>query len=388
MTTTSISGVGSLNSAGIGSGLDVNSIVTQLMAVESRPLTLLQRQASSLQTELSAYGSMKSQFSTLGDKVTALLSSSLWTATTAASDDSASVKVASASNAQSGSYAVTVGALACSQALTSTAVASSGATVGTGTLTIELGSWSGDPPSAFASNAAASPVTVTIGTGDATLAGIRDKINASGAGVLASIVSDASGARLSLRSKDTGAESGFRITAQESVDDGNPATGLSSLGYDPSAGVSTMTLAQAAHNASATINGIAVSSASNTLSDVVDGLTMSLLKPTTGPVNVAVGPDTAGIKSAITGFVAAFNGLAGFIHAQTGYDATSKTGGALQGDSPHFPCRDSCVASSTRPARQAPRGQTCRASASRCRRMARWSPIRPSWTTQWATCPS
>ncbi len=332
MATTSIAGVGSISSAGIGSGLDVNSIITQLMAVESQPLTLLQQKASSLQTELSTYGSMKSQYSTLSDKINALLSPTLWSATTATSDDTSAVKVATASNAQAGSYAVAVNALATVQTVTSTALASSDATLSEGTLTIELGSWSGNPPSTFTAKSGSAPVTVTIGPGDTSLASIRDKINAAGAGVVASIINDASGARLSLRSAATGAENGFRITASETVDDGNPATGLSMLGFDPSSGSSTLSLTQAAGNASATINGIAVSSASNTLSNVIDGLTVSLLKPTAAPVNVGVAPDTNAIKTAITDFVTAFNGLAGFIHTQTAYDPTAKKGGALQGD--------------------------------------------------------
>src|SRR5574340_1056286 len=332
MATTSVAGVGSISSAGIGSGLDVNSIITQLMAVESQPLTLLQKQASSLQTELSTYGSMKSQYSTLSDKVDALLSPALWSATTATSDDPASVKVATASNAQSGGYAVAVSALATAQTVTAAAVASSAATLNEGTLTIELGSWSGSAPSTFTPKSGGSPVTVTIGPGDTSLASIRDKINAAGAGVVASIITDANGARLSLRSAATGADNAFRITASETVDDGNPATGLSMLGFDPSAGASTMSLTQAAGNASATINGIAISSASNTLSNVVDGLTVNLLKPTAAPVNVGVAPYTNAMKTAITDFVTAFNGLAGFIHTQTAYAATAKKGGALQGD--------------------------------------------------------
>jgi len=88
-----------------------------------------------------------------------------------------------------------------------------------------------------------------------------------------------------------------------------------------------------AANAEATINGIAISSASNTLNNVVDGLTLNLLKATPGDVDVAVAEDTASVKTAITDFVGAFNALASFIRSQTAYNADSKSGGALQGDS-------------------------------------------------------
>ena len=86
----------------------------------------------------------------------------------------------------------------------------------------------------FASNAARTdPASITIGAGDTSLSSIRDKINAANAGVSASIISDANGSRLSLRSTITGAANGFQITATENTDDGNPATGLSALNYDP-----------------------------------------------------------------------------------------------------------------------------------------------------------
>jgi flagellar hook-associated protein 2 len=175
-------------------------------------------------------------------------------------------------------------------------------------------------------------VTVTIGPGETSLASIRDKINAAGAGVTASIVTDASGARLSLRSAATGAENAFRITATETVDDGAAATGLTALAYDAAGGASQMTRSETAVDAKATINGIAIASASNTLANVVDGLTINLLQPTTGAVTVSVATDTATIKQKIADFVGAFNALAGFLHSQTAYNADTKSAGALQGD--------------------------------------------------------
>ena len=333
MATSSISGVGSISSAGLGSGLDVNAIVSQLMAVESRPLTQLQTQASSLQAKLSSFGSLQSQFSSLRDKANALLSPSLWGATTAVSNDATAVKVASSSTAQPGSYAISVASLASTQTVTSTALPAASSTLNAGRLTIELGNWSDGPGAVFTAKSGTGAVSVDIGSGDTSLSAIRDKINAASAGVTASLINDASGTRLSLRSQSTGAENGFRVSATETSDDGVAGTGLSMLGYDASAGSSPMALSQSAANASASVNGIAISSASNTLSDVVDGLTVSLLKPTTTAVNVAVVTDGATIKAAITDFVAAFNTLAGTIHSQTAYNASSRTGGQLQGDS-------------------------------------------------------
>ena len=330
---TSVAGTGSISSAGIGSGLDVTSIVGSLMAVERRPLTQLQTQADSLGTRLSTVGKMQGYFSAMQTKANALTSGTLWSGTIATSSDTASVKVSTSTGAVAGSYAVAVGHLAAGQTVTSAALAGSSATLNEGSLMIELGSYqAGAPAAGFDAKVGASAITVSIGSGDTSLASLRDKINASGAGVTATIISDASGARLSLRSKDTGVENAFRISVTETVDDGNAATGLSSLAYDATAAGSPMARTTTAINAALTVNGIPLSSASNTLNNVADGLTLSLFKPTTTDIDISVAADTASVKTAVTDFVAAFNTLAGFIKAQTAYNADSKVAGALQGD--------------------------------------------------------
>jgi flagellar hook-associated protein 2 len=298
----------------------------------------MQSQESDLKTQLSSFGKIQSLASDLNDAASALASTTLWTQTVATSSDSTYVGASSADGAASGNYSVTVDHLATGQTVTSAALPKSSSTLSTGTLSIQLGSYTGSPESAFvpktdANGNALAAVSVTIGPSDTSLASIRDKINAANAGVTASIVNDASGARLSIRSNDTGLENGFRITATEDTDDGDPTKGLSMLGFDALSS-SQMTRNQKAVNAQATINGIDISSASNTLDNVADGLTLTLVKPTTnGPINVSVGSDTASIQSDITNFVKAFNAMASYIHDQTKYDSGSKTGGPLQGNS-------------------------------------------------------
>jgi flagellar hook-associated protein 2 len=321
-----------ITSTGIGSGLDVSSIVTQLMAIESRPLNLLQDAKSSLNTKLSAIGQLQSRTSSLRDAANSLTSLTLWGQTVATSQNTAAVKVSSGNGAASGSYAVEVQSLASAQTLASRSFATAGTVVGEGTLTIELGSWTGEPtPTGFTTKTDSTPVVVTIGPEDSTLEAIRDKINAAGAGVTASIVNDASGARLALRSSETGAENAFRITASETVDDGVATDGLSALAFDAT-GSSQMSRTQTAANAAARINGIDISSASNTLDGVVDGLTVTLLQATTAPVEVSVAADTEAIKTSINNFVTAFNDVARYLRDQTKYDEGSKSGGTLQGD--------------------------------------------------------
>jgi flagellar hook-associated protein 2 len=330
MATTSISGVGNLSSAGLGSGLDVESIVKSLMAIEQRPLEVLKTQQQDVTSQISTYGKLQSFFSTLRDKSSALTSATLWSGTTATASDSA-IKVIAGAGAAAGNYQVNVTTLAKAQTLTAAAAASS--TFNEGSITIELGAFSGTPISAFTPKAGATPVTINIGAGETSIESVRDKINAADAGVVASIVNDASGARLSIRSKDTGAENGFRITTVETIGDADATAGLSALDYDPAGGLTQMTAAQMGSDATATINGIDITSASNTLTNVVDGLTINLLKTTASAVDVSVALDTETVKTKINDFVTAFNELASYMRTQMAYNAETKVGGALQGDS-------------------------------------------------------
>jgi flagellar hook-associated protein 2 len=323
-----------ISSAGVGSGLDVNSIISQLMAIERQPLTQLQGAEQRLTTQVSQIGQLQSLVSTMRDKAASLSSLTLWNQTAARSGDATAVTVTSAASAPAGQYAVQVQQLAAQQTVSSRVFAASDtpAQFGAGTLTIELGAWTGTPISGFTPKADATAVTVTLTDDDDTLAEVRDKINAAGAGVVATIVNDATGARLALRSRDTGEANGFRVTAAETIDDGVTANGLSALAYDE-LGASQLTLNQRAADAQATINGIAVVSASNTLTNVSDGVSLKLLKTTTGPVEIDVAADSAAVKTAIEDFVKGFNELASFIREQTKYNEGSRTGGALQGDS-------------------------------------------------------
>ena len=344
MTTTTSSTTGSISSAGIGSGLDVKSIITSLMAVEAQPLTLLQQKASSVQTEISAVGQIQSLTSTLSDKAHALSSKTLWTQTTSSSADTTAV-TADTSNgtAAAGDYSVSVQQMAQGQTVTSSAAA--GSTLSTGTITIQLGSYISDgatpTPNVTFQPASSGRISIPIGASKTSLSSIRDEINSYNAGVQASIITDANGSRLSLRSTSTGAANGFQITATETADDGNPATGLSALNFDGSSGAtsSQMALNQSALNAKATVNGISIESASNKLSNISDGLSLTLLRKTDTPVDVTVSTDTTSMQKAITDFVSAYSSLQSYISLQTKYDAstavaagTARQDGPLQGD--------------------------------------------------------
>ncbi len=321
-----IGSTGSITSAGIGSGLDVDTIVTKLMSIESRPLSLLKSAATGINTKISAFGALQSSVATLRDAALALTNPSAWSATVGTSTDAGAVGVTSTANAAPGSYSIAVQKLATAQSVASTAYASSSAVVGAGTLHIDIGNWASG--GSFTAKPDSTGIDIAVADGD-TLATVRDKINAAGAGVTASIITDANGARLVLSSSATGIENGFRVSATNAAGDPN---NLAALAYDPPNSTAT-TLTQAGANASATINGLAISSASNTLTDVVQGLTLTLSKESASPVQITVAQDAFSTKTLIQGFVTAYNALATSLAANIKYDSGTSSAGVLQGDS-------------------------------------------------------
>lgn len=323
---------GTISSAGIGSGLEVSNIISSLMSVEKQPLTKLQSVATTMQTKLSAFGQMQSLAASFRDAATNLKSAEAYKVTTATSSDT-SVSASSTTKAVTGSYAVAVNSLSSTQSTVGASgqFASSADVVGTGTITISLGTWS-TGQTAFTAKPGANAVVIPIDASNSTLTAIRDKINAANAGVSATIVTDASGSRLAFQSSVTGASNGFKVSVVDDDLANTDAAGLSRLAFDPPSTTNGMTLTQAAANTKATINGIAVETAGNTLTDVVDGMTFNLSKVTTSPVTVSVTRNTDSVKSLITGFVASYNALSSFLSSATQYDASTKTAALLQGD--------------------------------------------------------
>lgn len=308
-----------ISSAGVGSGLDVNSIISQIMAIEKKPLTVLEAKETSIQSTVSEYGKIKSAMSTLRDLASKLSGTTTWGQTV--TNSSSTAVSASSNNSAAGTYSVEVQSLASVQTIATGTPVPATSTLGAGTLRIELGSWdTTNNATSFTPKAGATAVDVAITSTD-TMETIRDKINGAGAGVTALIMTDASGSRLLIRSNVSGAENAFRTS------------GHAALTFDLSTGGSAMTQSQAAADALATVNGLAVRSTSNTFSNIVDGLTLNLSAVTTAPVTVNVVTDTESLKKTLTEFAAAYTGLVKLIVANTKYDPATKKGALLQGDS-------------------------------------------------------
>jgi flagellar hook-associated protein 2 len=321
-----------ITSLGIGSGLDVNTMLSQLVALESRPLDQMRSVANTLQTKVSSFGQISSLFSSLQSAANKLTGSSLWNQSTASSGDASVVQVVGNSNAAAGNYSVSVTTLATNQTVVAgSSLSDADQLVGAGTLTLDIGSWD-RPPMNFLPQVGRSPIDIPVTATD-TLATLRDKINELGAGVSASIVTDSGGARLALRSTATGETNGFRLSVADADGNNGDAAGLSRFAFDPQNGNAQMEQKVAAVNARATVNGIEVTSASNDLSTVVEGVTLRLRKEGGASTDVSVISDREGIKAAIQGFADTYNSLVKSISDQTKYDPTSKVGGPLQGDS-------------------------------------------------------
>lgn len=174
--------------------------------------------------------------------------------------------------------------------------------------------------------------TVTLAAKDQTLQGIRDAINNAAIGVTATIVSDGSSSpyHLVITSNSTGAKSSMKIGV-DGTDGGTANSSISSLlGYDPDA-TQGLTQTSGAQDTKMTMNGIAITSPDTSVSDVVQGVTLSLAS--TGSTTLTVAADTSTVATAINSFVTAYNTLNSTIAGLTAYNATTSTGGILQGDS-------------------------------------------------------
>lgn len=331
-----VSSTGTLSSPGIGSGLDVNSIVSQLMAIERQPITSLQNQEAAYQSQLSAYGQAKSALATFQTAVQALSDPAKFKVYAGTVSDSSVLSVTAGSSASPASYQIETTQLAQQHKLDSGAYASMSDIVGTGSLTIQFGTYDGTAGT-FTQNGSKPSATITIDSSNNTLSGIRDAINAANAGVSAGIVNDGTGYRLVITSKDSGVANSIKLTAADGDGNNTDSSGLSALAYDPTATAGTgknLTQLAQARNALFTIDGIAISKPGNTVTDAIEGVTLNLAKTNAGqPVSVSISQDSKTVSGAVQAFVKAYNDANKTVRDLTAYDAQNKRASVLTGDS-------------------------------------------------------
>lgn len=293
------------------SSLDVNSIVSQLMQVEGQRKTRLQRSEADYQLKLSAVGNLSSAMSSFESALDSLRGAAAFQPIKAESGDSSVLTASASSDAVEGKYNLEVTQLAKANMLASRAYADTTSAIGTGTLTIQVGTG--------ASKA------VTIDSTNNTLSGIRDVINKANTDVNASIVNDGTGNKLLLTAKKMGSASTVKVTT--------PDAGLSEFIYDPS-GTKNMAEIQAAQSATMKMGTLTITKDSNTVTDVIPGVTLNLLKAQPGAsVSLTVSNDASAVKANVNKFVTEYNNLIKTFKNLAGFDASSKKGGVLAGDS-------------------------------------------------------
>lgn len=311
-----------VNTLGAGSGIDLTSLVNQLVDSQfSAKTRSINRENQTLSAQISGLSIVKSSVTDFAAGLKTLATGGLLS-TTPTSSNTAIVKATALTGAKlTGlSAAVEVRQLAQAQSVATAAVASRTAAIGTGSLRLTFGSGS-VPDGSFVAGSA-TPVDIPVVDGASSLDSIAASINAANAGVTASIITDASGARLALKSK-TGADQAFTLTATEDVG----APGLAALNITQSS--SSALFGTVAQDAIVAVDGIPLSRSSNVISDLVDGVKLDLVSAAPGTsVSLGTNVPTDQLRSSVNDLVAAFNDLQRTVKAQT--DATT---GSLFNDS-------------------------------------------------------
>jgi len=324
-----------ISSLGIGSGLDLSTLLANLTTAESQPLVAMQARQTSFVAKLSAYGTVQNALSTLQNAATTLGNPTLFQASKATVGNATVLGASTTAQAAAGNYSVSVTQLAQSQTLIAEGQTDAKTAVGSGTVTFDFGTIGGGTLDAtsgtysgasFAADSSRKAVSLTLDASNNTLEGIRDAINKSGAGVTASIVNDGSNTpfRLVMTSTQTGKASSMRVavTGDAALQD--------LLGNDP-AGTQKLKQTTVAQNAELTVGGIAVTSGSNTVNEAIQGTALTLNAVGVSSVNVQ--KDTSQVTTAINALISAYNGLQNTGKALTAYDPASNKGAALVGDS-------------------------------------------------------
>ncbi|RUR19775.1 flagellar hook protein FliD [Legionella sp. km535] len=311
----------SLSSPGVGSGLDVKTLVDALVKAEITPAQVRHdKQLTNVNTELSAIGQLKSYLSNFQASLTKLSDLSQFYNMKYSMSDQDYFSTSITPQAVKSSYQIEIQKLAQQQSLASNYMTNTGS----GTMTINFGTYNGDK-TVFTPNATATPLSVTIAPGSDSLAAVRDAINNAGTSVTASIVQDNTGSRLTLTSSKTGENYAMKITGD-----------IAALNYDPTAGINALTETIGAQNSLVKINGLTLSQSSNQLQDAIAGVTLNLKKAEIGKqITLNVDDNKDQLSSLVNDFIKQYNDTMTFLTNLTGYNSTTKQSGVFQGD-PQF----------------------------------------------------
>jgi len=300
---------GSVSSLGVGAGLDLNSILSKLMAAERQPLASLESRITAANAKISTFGRLKARLETLASASNKLSSAFNLNAVTATSSEATVATASAAFNATAGKYAIDVTQLASAQKSFSNEFAPT-TTFGQGSLEFTI---DGDVKTVNLTDQASY-----------TLQDIRAKIADANIGISATVVSGTGGDRLVFSGAATGSSGAFTIAAGAGSD-----VSLTTLA---SFDTTTIGLARStAQDALFSVEGVSATASTNTSSTVVNGLTISLLK--TGTTTLTVATDNTKVTEAVQAFVDAYNGINSLIKENSSYDTSTKKAQPLNGES-------------------------------------------------------
>lgn len=340
-----------ISSVGIGSGLDVERIITETVALEKEPIKTLEVKAETINSKISTYGQIKSSVDTLNSAARDLTLDSGFDAVKINSSNSSAVNATMTGLAAQGSYNVNVEKLAQSQTSASIKLGAKDTMGAAGTMRFVIG----NPGKA---GAELKTVDLDIASSD-TLEGIVANINGNpdlSKSVVASVITDSTGKQqLMVRSRETGLDNQFSMSmgtlvTQADVDAWNalsdtekkdkpfpvigsfkPVAVEDGSNLSKLAVVGGITVKQAAQNAEIKLNGVAIESNTNTFKDIIPGLSISVSAK--GESLLSITQDKDATQEKIQKFVDAYNAVNELLAASTKYDQESKTAGVLQGDS-------------------------------------------------------
>lgn len=289
--------------SGLASGIDTASLVSQFMQVEAQSQTRIKAQLSTAQSTLKSLQELNSKLAALATRAADLAKTTAWNPVTVTSSSDLVTATAGA-GAIGGALSLTVGHTALAHRLSFTDTVALTDTVTTGSTSVRLDRLDG--------------TTVDLDTGDGTLQGLVNALNASGTGVKASTVRlDDGSYRLQVTSTTTGAASDFTLKNL----DGSDLLGGAAV--------------TAGRDAEITIGADTVHSATNTFTDIANGLSITLKAGVADGtvVDLDVQQDTAAMVKSVKDIVDAINEALTKIDGLTAYNSTTKTSGALSGDS-------------------------------------------------------
>ncbi|MCW5588199.1 MAG: flagellar filament capping protein FliD [Legionellales bacterium] len=328
-------GSSTIASPGVGSGINVNDLVTSLVNAEIQPASSrLDFKEASVQAKISAVGNVSSALSSLSSSLSELTTIANFNKRAATSSDTKVLSATALNTASAGSYNILVQHLAQAHSVASSAFTSTTEVIGTGEIRIDFGTYSAGN-TVFTPNADKPAKTLTINSGEQTVEGIKNAINKSNLGVSASIITDASGPRLVITSNDTGEKSALKITVTDSDGNHTNNSGLSRLVFDPSNAVPVTNLTQTneAKNSLITVNGIDLSNATNTVAGAISGVTLNLQSTSASTIKLDISNDKTAVQTAINKFVTSFNETMELLDAVSKYDSKTQTAAILNGDS-------------------------------------------------------